>query len=171
MSMWPAWRAVSSMRWTTTQRSVVGRISPREGRSKEMFSSLAQWRSNNQDIELLLVRGNHDKRAGDPPGDLRIQCEDAPYQRGPFVLDHHPRPSAGGYVLAGHIHPGIRVHGKGRQSERLPCFYIGKDIAILPAFGDFTGLAIVDAEETDAIYAIAEMTVLKVKGRLTTMHR
>jgi DNA ligase-associated metallophosphoesterase len=143
----------------------------REGRSREMFASLAQWRTNNTDVELLLVRGNHDKRAGDPPGELAIQCEDAPYKRGPFILDHHPRASADGYVLAGHVHPGIRLYGQGRQSERLPCFVIGKDIAILPAFGDFTGLAIVELTETDAIYAIADTAVLKVKGRLTTMHR
>jgi hypothetical protein len=33
--MWPTWRAVSSRRWNTTQRSVVGRISPDEVRSRE----------------------------------------------------------------------------------------------------------------------------------------
>ena len=42
------------------------------GRSKGMFASLAEWREANGHIEIILVRGNHDKRAGDPPGDLRF---------------------------------------------------------------------------------------------------
>jgi uncharacterized protein len=133
----------------------------REGRSQEMFGAVARWRESRPDVELMLVRGNHDKRAGDPPGELRIQCEDAPYHMKPFVLDHHPRPSADGYVLAGHVHPGIRMYGAGRQSLRLPCFFFGHDLAILPAFGDFTGLADVEPVEGDQVFAIAESSVLR----------
>lgn len=132
------------------------------GRSSEMFAALGEWRRNCCDIELLLVRGNHDRRAGDPPGELGIRCTDAPYSMSPFVLDHHPRPSEDGYVLAGHVHPGVRIFGAGRQMEKLPCFYFGASVGILPAFGDFTGLAIVEPEEGDSVYAIAEDTVLAV---------
>ena len=39
MSMCPTWRAVSSIRWNTAQRNVVGRRSPREGRSSEVTCS------------------------------------------------------------------------------------------------------------------------------------
>ncbi len=134
----------------------------REGRSNEMFASLALWREARSKVDLILVRGNHDKSAGDPPAQLRIQCEDAPYSMMPFVLDHHPRPHRDGYVLAGHVHPGIRIYGAGRQRERLPCFYFGKDVAILPAFGDFTGLADVGLAEGDRVYAIADSTVLQI---------
>jgi len=134
----------------------------REGRSQEMFGALSRWRESRPEVELMLVRGNHDKRAGDPPWDLRIRCEDAPFAMTPFVLDHHPRPSAEGYVLAGHVHPGLRMHGAGRQSLRLPCFFFGRDVAILPAFGDFTGLADVEPVEGDQVFAIAEGSVLRV---------
>lgn len=134
----------------------------REGRSQEMFGALTRWRESKLDVELILVRGNHDKRAGDPPGELRIHCADAPFAMMPFVLDHHPRPSADGYVLSGHVHPGIRLYGAGRQHERLPCFFFGKDIAILPAFGDFTGLADVEPVEGDQVFAIADSSVLRV---------
>lgn len=134
----------------------------RAGRSAEMFAALGEWRRQNPELKMLLVRGNHDRRAGDPPAELGIQCTDAPYDMSPFVLHHHPQPSAEGYVLAGHVHPGVRVYGTGRQTERMPCFLVGSDVAILPAFGEFTGLANIEPSEGDAVYAIAEETVIPI---------
>lgn len=132
------------------------------GRSKQMFGALEQWRKSHAGLDVLLVRGNHDRRAGDPPSELRFNCVDAPLRIAPFALAHHPTSDPDAYVIAGHVHPAIRIHGPGRQSERLPCFFFGKDHAILPAFGDFTGLADVDPAETDRVYAIAEDKVVLV---------
>jgi Predicted ICC-like phosphoesterases len=149
----------------TSARSVIflgDLLHAKAGRSPEMFAALGEWRRSRPDIDLLLVRGNHDRRAGDPPEDLGIRCIDAPCSMPPFVFEHHPRPSVLGYVLAGHVHPGVRIHGAGRQMERLPCFYFGAAVGILPAFGDFTGLAIVDAEVGDSVFAIADDTVLSI---------
>lgn len=58
------------------------------------------------------------------------------------------------YSFSGHIHPGIRINGMGRQSLRFPCFYFGKDYAVLPAFGHFTGMASVDPEPESSVFAI-----------------
>jgi len=132
------------------------------GRSKEMFSALEQWRKRHPDLEVILVRGNHDRRAGDPPPELCFDCVDAPLRIAPFSFAHHPATDPEAYVVAGHVHPAIRIHGPARQSERLPCFFFGKDYAILPAFGDFTGLADVDPAENDRVYAIAEDKVVLV---------
>jgi DNA ligase-associated metallophosphoesterase len=132
------------------------------GRSKEMFAALETWRRTRSEIEVTLVRGNHDRRAGDPPAGLCFDCVDAPYRMGPFVFAHHPVTHPEGYVIAGHVHPGIRLYGRARQRERLPCFLFSASVAILPAFGDFTGLGDIDAEEWDRIYAIADSTVLLV---------
>ena len=38
--------------------------------------SLLPWRQRHQHISIMLVRGNHDTRANDPPSDLRIDCVD-----------------------------------------------------------------------------------------------
>jgi uncharacterized protein len=135
------------------------------GRSKTMFASLSQWRSANESIDVILVRGNHDKRAGDPPGELRFSCVDAPYVIGPFVLAHYPLPSEEGYVLGGHVHPGVRIYGAGRQRERLPCFAFGSRVGILPAFGDFTGLGDVEPVEGARIFAIAGDEIVLVANR------
>jgi metallophosphoesterase superfamily enzyme len=58
---------------------------------------------------------------------------------GPFALQHEPEPCPGRHVLAGHVHPVYRLRGKGRQSLRLPCFQLGSEVSLLPAFGAFTG--------------------------------
>ena len=136
------------------------------GRSMEMFASLAGWRNTRPDVEVVLVRGNHDKRAGDPPGELRFKCVDAPFDAAPFVLAHHPGQYPGRYVLSGHVHPGIRLYGRGRLRERLPCFVFGRDCAILPAFGDFTGLGDVEPGAEDRIYAIADDGVVPISSSL-----
>jgi DNA ligase-associated metallophosphoesterase len=132
------------------------------GRSQGMFDALFAWRQSRHDIEVVLVRGNHDRRAGDPPADLRFECVDAPWDKRPFILAHHPAADMNGYVIAGHVHPGIRLYGRGGLRERLPCFVFGRDYAILPAFGDFTGLGDIEPAEEQAIYVVAEDRVVRV---------
>src|ERR671921_286637 len=51
------------------------------------------------------------------------------------VLRHEPVNSTDGYGLAGHVHPGLTLVGRGLQRETLPCFIIGRNAALLPAFG------------------------------------
>lgn len=83
-----------------------------------------------------------------------------------FVLTHHPQEkiAPGYYNLAGHIHPGICLYGKGKQALTLPCFYIGKQQALLPAFGVFTGLARVRPMKEDKIFVIADNKILDVNN-------
>ena len=78
-------------------------------------------------LEILLVRGNHDRHAGDPPDDLRINSLNAPAFVPPFVLRHEPSASAAGYTLAGHLHPGAVLAGPGLLREHLPCFWLTPD--------------------------------------------
>jgi DNA ligase-associated metallophosphoesterase len=127
----------------------------KEGRNAETFAALATWRSMHEAIEMRLVRGNHDRRAGDLPVDVGIPSFDGPLIEPPFALAHHPVAVADHYVLAGHIHPCAVLTGAARQREKLPCFWFGKDVAVLPAFGDFTGCAVVDAAEGDSVWVVA----------------
>lgn len=136
-----------------------------EGRAPETLRVLASWRRTHPTIEMTLVRGNHDARAGDPPMELDIECVSAPLLCAPFVLDHHPRSSDDGYVLCGHIHPAVVLSGAGRQRSRLPCFWFGSAIGVLPAFGEFTGLADVDVQPGDRVYVLADDGVIAVPFR------
>jgi len=134
----------------------------KRGRSATTFRTVGAWRERHADIAMLLVRGNHDRNAGDPPSDLEIDCADAPVVEGAFALCHQPCDVPGAYVLSGHVHPGVTLLGRGRQRLRLPCFWFRPRHAVLPAFGGFTGLAEVAAAPGDRVCVIAGGTVVEV---------
>jgi DNA ligase-associated metallophosphoesterase len=137
----------------------------REGRDDETFRVLAEWRARHGGVAMRLVRGNHDKRAGDPPSDVGIECVDGPVTEPPFALAHHPTRVAGAYVLAGHVHPCAVLIGRGRQRERLPCFWLGHRTGVLPAFGEFTGCAEVTPNEGDTVWVVAGDEVTRFEAR------
>lgn len=134
----------------------------KEGRSPGTLRLVAAWRGSREGLEVVLVRGNHDRSAGDPPDSLGIRCVDAPLIDVPFAFTHHPRAIDGSYGVAGHVHPAVRLHGPGRQWERLPCFWVRPNGMVLPAFGDFTGLGDVELKEGDRAFAVAESEVTEV---------
>jgi DNA ligase-associated metallophosphoesterase len=127
-------------------------------RSRAPYAAVAAWRERHAGLELILVRGNHDRHAGDPPAAWRVACVDEPLPLGPFALAHHPEPQPGAYVLAGHVHPAAVV-GRGRERLRLPCFHFGPAVGVLPAFGDFTGMHALPRGDGDRVWAIADDVV------------
>jgi len=135
-------------------------IHAKEGRGA--LDEVAVWRAMHRDVQILLIRGNHDRRAGDPPEELRIDCLNAPLAEAPFVFQHHPLASPEGYALAGHIHPAISLHGRGLQRATLPCFWFTRDYCVLPAFGSFCGRALIEPAPEDRIYAIAGDEIVQV---------
>ncbi|WP_353631735.1 ligase-associated DNA damage response endonuclease PdeM [Pseudomonas canadensis] len=126
------------------------------------LGALRSWRALNPDLPMTLIRGNHDKRAGDPPEDLRIEVVTEPLLIGPFALQHEPDAHPSHHVLAGHVHPVYRLRGKGRQSLRLPCFVVGARVSLLPAFGAFTGGHRVEQDNDRRIYVIGDHDVWPV---------
>jgi DNA ligase-associated metallophosphoesterase len=124
-------------------------------RSPDSWAAVAEWRQGHADVEMTLVRGNHDRHAGDPPPDWHIDAVDEPLRCGPLALAHHPDPVEGAYVLAGHVHPAAVLGGKAHDRLRLPCFHLGPDVGVLPAFGGFTGMHVLPRGPDDRVYVIA----------------
>lgn len=120
------------------------------------LAAVAQWRERHAALELLLVRGNHDDRAGDPPGSLRIEVVDEPHLEAGFALCHHPQPHDHAYVLAGHVHPCVSLGGRAHDRLRLPCFHFGERVGVLPAFGSFTGMHALERLPGDRAFVIAD---------------
>ena len=127
----------------------------RAGRVRALDASFVAWREQHAALEVTLVRGNHDRHAGDPPAHWNIACGADPHVLPPFIGVHHPVAPPSGYALCGHVHPGVWIHGAGGESARLPCFVLGARRAILPAFGRLTGLAAIQPAADDTIVAIA----------------
>jgi uncharacterized protein len=127
----------------------------RAGRVAALNEAFVAWRRTHAALEVVLVRGNHDTHAGDPPVDWDVRCVDEPHVLPPFLACHIGERPPTGYALCGHVHPGVRIDGTGAQSVRLPCFVLGARRAILPAFGRFTGLAQIACTAGDRIVAIA----------------
>lgn len=115
------------------------------------------------EIRFELVLGNHDIMGKYQYLRKGITLHDS-LRIGKFLLTHHPMEEVPEetYNIAGHIHPGVSLRGKGRQSMTLPCFYFGNNQAYLPAFGKFTGLARIAPRKEDKVYIVAENKVMFV---------
>lgn len=133
-----------------------------EARSASTLEALAHWRHRHAGLAVTLVRGNHDQRAGDPPAHLGFEVVEEPLHLDSVTLCHHPHARPGAHVLAGHLHPCIRMRGRAHDSLRLPCFHFSAGVGVLPAFGAFTGMHPIRRLPDDRVFAIAEGAVVAV---------
>jgi DNA ligase-associated metallophosphoesterase len=135
-------------------------------KSRDVLHQLQQWREAFANLKIRLVQGNHDRGSGDPPGALRINRIHNEYRVGSIIFSHLPCHRADGYTIAGHVHPAVRLKGKGRRYERFACFYFSPDYAILPAFGSFTGNHLIQPSPEDGVYIVAEDQIMPAPTRL-----
>ena len=136
----------------------------RQARDGATLAAFAAWRAQRTELELVLVRGNHDDRAGDPPPDWGVHCVDEPFVlpgAPQLALCHRPQPRERRYVLAGHHHPCITV-GRGIDRLRLPCFHVGARVGVLPAFGAFTGMHPIERQAGDRVFVCTDNAVHEV---------
>lgn len=130
----------------------------------DQWEVLDHFLSQFSDTSFHLIRGNHDILSPGIYAKSIFQIHEEPFQWGNFLLSHEPMENVPGELLnvCGHIHPGIFLRGKARQSVRVPCFFKSKNLLILPSFGNFTGLALVNPTEKDQIWAVAGEKVIPV---------
>ena len=129
------------------------------------MEALRAWRESHGGVAVELVRGNHDRKAGDPPGEAGIECRDGPLQDGALWLAHEPPDAPPGPTLAAHVHPAVRLGGRGgaRGSMRTPCFWVGKSLLVLPAFSVFTGCRTIRPRRGDRVFALGEGEIAEVE--------
>lgn len=112
--------------------------------------------------QTILVKGNHDilpTKVLEQSG-LFVVTE---WMEKNILLTHHPTDRSGLFNFSGHIHPGVRLQGAGRQWLKVPCFFHQPNQMILPAFGDFTGLHLLQPKAGDRVYALTGEAVVEIK--------
>jgi len=115
-------------------------------------------------LKIILIKGNHDiipklkfQQVGIKTyNDLKIEK---------FLFTHHPKKINDYFVFSGHIHPGVRLAGKGKQIMKFPCFIYNKNQIILPSFGGFTGMHLPKIKNDDQVFVITNKEVIEVKEK------
>lgn len=122
-----------------------------------------KWRDDFAGVAITLVKGNHDILQDSWYREAAIDVVDNSLRMSPFHFMHEAcEPVEGHYTFCGHIHPGVVIHGAGKQSLRLPCFYFSDTHCILPAFSRFTGTVAMDTNKAAAIFAVVENALIKL---------
>jgi uncharacterized protein len=133
----------------------------KENLELELFK---KWRKDFEHINVFLVKGNHDILKKNWYQEAEINLIDEKLVIEKFSFTHAQcNASDDYYSFCGHLHPGIVVNGMGKQSLRFPCFYFTPTYCILPAFGKFTGLANIQPDKEDFVYAVVEKTLIQIK--------
>ncbi|MGB1445142.1 MAG: ligase-associated DNA damage response endonuclease PdeM [Flavobacteriaceae bacterium] len=112
-----------------------------------------------QTAELILVEGNHDVIPAWKFEQLKLTVVDT-LSEDNFNFSHFPKEVYNSFVFCGHVHPGVKLKGGGLQRISLPCFYHSKHQLILPAFGAFTGLHLLQAKLGDQVYVTTGKEVI-----------
>ncbi|MEJ7627615.1 MAG: ligase-associated DNA damage response endonuclease PdeM [Ferruginibacter sp.] len=123
-----------------------------------------KWRNDFKTIPIHLVKGNHDILKKEWYSSAGITVHDSNFSVSNISFTHDINQCIDNdkYCFSGHIHPGVRIRGIGKQLIQLPCFYFGKTYAVLPAFGKFTGTYPVEPKPGDSIFAVADNSVIKI---------
>jgi len=134
-------------------------VHSRSSHQAELASAFKLWRAAHANLEILLIRGNHDRHAGPTPTDWRVETVAEPFADGPLGLAHYPQPGDQPH-LCGHLHPVVAVRDFDRSSVSLPCFVIDPTSLMLPAFGTFTGGLRIERTPGRKIVAVAGLSVV-----------
>jgi DNA ligase-associated metallophosphoesterase len=131
-------------------------------RENKELGLFRRWRDDFPDLGIRLILGNHDILHENWYEQAGITVSKDLLRIGAFAFIHDiaalgaagmaaaERP----YFFSGHLHPGIRIRGMGKQILQFPCFYFGAEYAVLPAFGHFTGTVSIDPLPESNVFAI-----------------
>ena len=144
--------------------------------NKELYL-FKKWRADFPDLDIHLIKGNHDILHNDwyAQCDISLAEEEKTINVFCFIHDisvvghravgipQNHKLQTTNYFFSGHIHPGIRMSGAGKQSLCFPCFYFGKEYAVLPAFSRFTGVALIDPKKDENVFAVVGNNLVQLQ--------
>ena len=146
------------------QLMVVGDLfHSRQNKELELFQ---RWRHDFPDLHIHLIKGNHDILHDSWYQQCGIHVTEDELQLGCFRFRHDLDEVAAhdnAYFFSGHIHPGVRIKGAAKQSLSFPCFYFAKAFCVLPAFSRFTGIALVQPDYEENVFAIVNDHIVQLQ--------
>jgi uncharacterized protein len=118
-----------------------------------------KWRNDFNQLNIELVKGNHDvlKKDWYSANNITVSDKHLNVDHFCFVHDINEACEASSnidYYFSGHIHPCVTLSGVGKQTLKFPCYYFTETFAVLPAFGKFTGTAHIEQKRSDNVFAI-----------------
>jgi DNA ligase-associated metallophosphoesterase len=133
------------------------------GCTPAVFDEFAEVRRCFAGVELILVEGNHDRRVRIPETlgvDRVVSRLDEP----PWVFLHEPPGEAieGCLALCGHLHPRLSIRSPSGDRLTQRCFVEWPGVMVLPAFGSFTGSAVVTVTRDTRLWAAGDDAVVDV---------
>lgn len=102
-------------------------------------TAFCDWKSKYQDLEFLLIEGNHDKINSSLKTKLSLDFSETKLEFQDLIFTHDFKASESKFQISGHIHPGF-VLDSAVKNIVLPCFVVSENQILLPAFSEFTGL-------------------------------
>lgn len=134
------------------------------GITRELECELARFIAD-LGMPVTLVAGNHDLKLRTLPASLR----GLPHLDlgGTIRVIHDPAHAAGERMhVSGHLHPVVRIPDGRRRSLRFPCFLFRGNTLVLPAFGSFTGGAIMRKQPGDRFFLTLRERVVELADDL-----
>ncbi|NRA91101.1 MAG: ligase-associated DNA damage response endonuclease PdeM [Psychroserpens sp.] len=119
------------------------------------FNGFRDWRIQYKHLKITLIKGNHDRLKQIVYDDFDIDVKPQFLHLEPFKFIHEPELYESSFCICGHIHPGYLLQVKGQPRIKLPCFQRSERQIILPAFSEFTGLAISEFQKDYTFYAFS----------------
>ncbi len=124
--------------------------------------ALSTWMQALPATRILVIAGNHDRGARQlwqAPVDWHpSELLEAPF-RFTHDLETAPR-TANTFILSGHLHPVVQLHGMRKRKARVPVFWQHEHGLVLPSFGVFTGGHIIRPAPGERVYAAAPVRVV-----------
>lgn len=118
-----------------------------------------RWRDAHAGLRIAALRGNHDRHR-DAAG-LQIEALGESMAEGDILMRHDPCPDPSRHVIAGHLHPALRLPGVRRA---LPGFWLRPGLTVLPAFSAFTGGQIVEPGAGDCFAVCVDGHIAMVRA-------
>jgi DNA ligase-associated metallophosphoesterase len=121
------------------------------------------WREAHSSLHIDFILGNHDILPTKYYDEWHLQVHKEGLLVNDIYIAHDLEDDTEHFTIHGHIHPGMRVHGLGRQGFSLPCFCVNEKCMVLPAFGQFTGCHLIDEKAYKNVYLIGDGKVIQWK--------